>query len=64
MNLSDIDDLVNDRECAKVIYKLHLESQIELLETCIEHPTKPGYKRHDILDKIKQLKKLKNAVSK
>lgn len=58
MNISDIDDLVNDRDCTKVIYKLHLQSQIELLESCIEHPTKPGYKRHDILNKIKEVQKL------
>ena len=41
---------------AKKIYKLHLQSQIDLLMEVIEHPTKPGYKRHDVLDKIKNLK--------
>jgi len=39
------------------ITKLHLQSQIDLLSTVIEHPTKPGYRRHDVLDKINQLKK-------
>jgi hypothetical protein len=39
----------------KEIYKLHLESQLELLESLIEHPTKPEYKRYDVLDKIKKL---------
>lgn len=32
------------------------EGQIEVLKQHIEHPSKPGYKRHDILDKIKYLK--------
>jgi ppGpp synthetase/RelA/SpoT-type nucleotidyltranferase len=27
------------------------------LKQHIEHPTKPGYKRHDILEKIKELEK-------
>lgn len=31
-------------------------TQIEVLELHIEHPTKPGYRRHDILDRIKSLK--------
>lgn len=31
---------------------------IQELEKHIEHPSKPGYRRHDILDKIKQYKKL------
>jgi len=31
------------------------QSAIEELKKHIEHPTKPGYKRHDILNKIKQL---------
>ena len=40
---------------AKKIYKLHLQSQIDLLKEVIEHPMKPGYKRHDILNKINEL---------
>ena len=39
------------------IIKLHLQSQIDLLGTVIEHPNKPNYKRHDVLDKMNQLKK-------
>lgn len=39
----------------KKILKLHTQSQIELLKEFIEQPTKPGYKRHDILDRIKKL---------
>lgn len=31
-------------------------SIIEELEKHIEHPTKPGYKRQDILNRIKELK--------
>lgn len=42
---------------AKKIYKLHLQSQIDLLKEVIEHPMKPGYRRHDVLDKIKILEK-------
>ena len=42
---------------AKKIYRLHLQSQIELLKEVIEHPMKPGYRRHDVLDKIKILEK-------
>lgn len=44
---------------AKEIYKLHIQSQIDLLKEFIEHPTKPGYKRHDVLDRIKKLEKNK-----
>jgi len=35
-----------------------IKAQIEILESCIEHPNKPGYKRHDIINKIKALKQL------
>ncbi len=31
--------------------------QIKLLKSVIEHPTKPGYKRHDVLAKITELEK-------
>lgn len=33
------------------------EEVIALLESLVEHPTKPGYKRKDILKVIEQLKK-------
>lgn len=33
-----------------------IKAQIEVLEFHIKHPTKPGYKRHDVLDRIKSLK--------
>lgn len=42
---------------AKEIKKFHLQSQIDLLKEVIEHPMKPGYRRHDVLDKIKKLEK-------
>lgn len=32
---------------------------IKELEKHIEHPTKPGYKRHDILKRIEELKQNK-----
>ena len=31
---------------------------IEELEKCVEHPSKPGYKRHDIIKRLKELKSL------
>ena len=37
---------------ANNLYILHLQDQIDLLKEFIEHPTKPGYKRHDVLKKI------------
>lgn len=56
-----VDNTGVSTEQAKIItrkiMKLHVQSQIDLLKGCIEHPTKPGYKRHDILDKIKKLEK-------
>jgi len=40
-----------------------IQGQIEILKEHIEHPNKPGYKRHDILDKIKSLEEnLKNLT--
>ena len=32
-----------------------LQAKIDILKEHIEHPTKPGYKRHDVLEKIKEL---------
>jgi hypothetical protein len=37
--------------------------QIEILSQHIEHPTKPGYKRHDIVEKIDHLKKQLLAIT-
>lgn len=34
---------------------LQLQFGINLLKRHIEHPNKPGYRRHDILEKIKLL---------
>lgn len=42
----------------KEIINLCIKDKISLLESCIEHPTKPGYKRKDILEKIKIFKSL------
>ena len=43
-----------------------IKAQIEVLELHIEHPTKPGYKRHDVLHRIKllkvQLKQLEDEI--
>jgi len=36
---------------------LIIQKQIEILEEHIEHPMKPGYKRSDVVSKIKMLKK-------
>jgi hypothetical protein len=38
------------------IEKVKLEFAIEQLEQHIVHPMKPGYRRHDIMAKIKELK--------
>jgi hypothetical protein len=43
--------------------KRFIQGQIDILNEHIEHPNKPGYKRHDILDKIKYLEEnLKNLA--
>lgn len=56
--IENIDSNLHDScEYADKIYRLHIQSQINLLEECVEHPRKPGYRRHDILYKIKNLKK-------
>ncbi len=41
---------------SKWIQAEKIKAQIEILEKHIEHPTKPGYKRHDVLNTIKSLK--------
>lgn len=40
---------------SKYVEKQKLEFAIEQLKSHIEHPTKPGYRRHDILNKIAEL---------
>ena len=41
-----------------------IQAQIDVLKQHIEHPTKPGYRRHDVLNSIKefqqQLKQLED----
>jgi len=39
-----------------------IQAQIDILNKHIEHPSKPGYKRHDILNKIKELKSKLNNI--
>jgi len=34
-----------------------IQLEINILSKYIEHPTKPGYKRNDIVDRIKELNK-------
>jgi len=41
----------------KEIQTLIIQAQIRILEEHIEHLTKPGYRRLDIIDKINRLKK-------
>ena len=36
--------------------KYSTEEVVSLLESLIEHPSKPGYKRHDIISKIHEIK--------
>jgi hypothetical protein len=43
-------------DASKCMQSKILQAQIDILECHIEHPNKPGYKRHDILDTIKDLK--------
>lgn len=33
-----------------------IKAQIDILSKHTEHPKKPGYRRHDVLDSIKELK--------
>lgn len=40
---------------SKYVQREKIKAQIEVLTLHTEHPTKPGYKRHDILNKIKEL---------
>ncbi len=43
--------------------KAKLEFAIQQLEQHIVHPMKPGYRRHDVMDKIKELKsQLKSII--
>lgn len=44
------------------IHEIYLKSQIRILKSCVEHPTKPGYQRHDILKKINELEKELNEI--
>lgn len=41
-----------------------LKYTIRVLKKHIEHPTKPGYQRHDIVDEIKSLTKKLEKVNK
>ena len=44
--------------------KAKLEFAIQQLEQHIVHPMKPGYRRHDVMDKIKELKSQLKEISK
>ena len=46
----------NIKEVSEDIYVLHIKDKIEMLERLVEYPTKPGYKRSDVIDEIKKLK--------
>ena len=62
MNKEDIETILTDylgisaSITSTILYKKVLRDTISLLESVVEHPTKSGYKRHDVLDKIKKLK--------
>ena len=46
------------REACKAFMEVYAKHRvIEELKKHIEHPMKPGYKRHDILNCIKELEK-------
>jgi hypothetical protein len=42
--------------------KYSTEEVVSLLESLIEHPSKPGYKRHDIISKIHEIKNAPAAI--
>jgi hypothetical protein len=46
---------VNFVEESKYVQAKILQAQIDVLNNHIEHPTKPGYKRYDVLNSIKKL---------
>ena len=37
-----------------------IQFEIDILSKCVKHPTKPGYERNDIVDRIKELEKQLN----
>ena len=39
-----------------------IEGQIAVLKDCLYHPNKPGYVRHDVVLKIKELEKKLNKI--
>lgn len=51
---SSLDDFIAGAN-SKYVQREKIKAQIEVLTLHTEHPTKPGYKRHDILNKIKEL---------
>lgn len=52
---------------SKYVKSKIIQVQIDVLKRHIEHPNKPGYKRHDVLDSIKsleqELKQLQNETN-
>lgn len=44
-------------DVCKLIRLAKIQAKIEELEKHVEHPTKPGYRRKDIIKKIEDLKK-------
>jgi hypothetical protein len=46
------------REACKAFMEVYAKHRvIEELKSHVEHPTKPGYKRHDIVKRIKELER-------
>jgi hypothetical protein len=46
---------IDENNLSKIMEEYARIVVINELKKCIEHPRKPGYKRHDILDRIKEL---------
>ena len=51
------EDLEDVEWMKSMLEKAFNNFEIEILSKYIGHPTKPGYKRSDIVDRIKQLQK-------
>jgi hypothetical protein len=53
------DGLLNPFDAAEAMIEFSRLKCIEELTKYIEHPSKPGYKRHDIVNRIEELKRNK-----
>jgi hypothetical protein len=59
-NCDTTDGLLNPYDAAEAMIEFSRLKSIEELTKYIEHPSKPGYKRHDIVNRIEELKAKKS----